>query len=87
MRYLHIRNYDGVQHPENLLPHGGVTFAYERITSDALLVARADCSPRDNYNKKIGRAVAAGRLEKGQTQIVKLNDIATPVECIIETLL
>ena len=41
---------------------GGATVAYWQPEPGVVLYAVAHCSPRDNYNKKIGRAVAEGRL-------------------------
>lgn len=41
---------------------GGATVAYWQPEPGVVLYAVAHCSPRDNYNKKIGRAIAEGRL-------------------------
>lgn len=59
-KFIHIRwvNYLTGQ----LLPHGGVTIAYE-VDANSIAYSYARCSRKDNYNKAIGRAVAKGRLD------------------------
>lgn len=41
---------------------GGITVAYEQIEDSTFKYAVAICHEHDNYNKRIGRAKAAGRL-------------------------
>lgn len=46
-------------------PHGGRTFA--RIldaNGNLVAVGEAQCSPKDNYNKTIGRQISLGRALK-----------------------
>jgi len=61
-KFVHVRNYtwDGAVHPT-----GGHTIAYEYNPDTRVAAyAVAHCSPKDHYNKKIGRAVSSGRLGK-----------------------
>ena len=44
-------------------PRGGVTIAEVKI-DDMVYTGSATCSIKDNFNKKIGRAIAIGRLIK-----------------------
>jgi len=48
--------------PDAYATKGGATVAYWQPEPGVVLYAVAHCSPRDNYNKKIGRAIAEGRL-------------------------
>lgn len=52
--YFHFRSGDGHR--------GGVTVAYY-TSADKPGVGLAFCSPKDVYNKKLGRTIASGRLE------------------------
>lgn len=54
MRFMHMRYMENGK----FLPHGGLTLAY-----DDDMWAAAVCSLNDNFSKKRGRAIAAGRLE------------------------
>jgi hypothetical protein len=53
-------------------PNGGVTIAYVMDADEGqswhIRFAVAQCSPRDNYNKKVGRAIARGRLDAACTR-------------------
>jgi len=42
---------------------GGVTIAYN-VDGHVAIYAVARCSPKDNYNKRVGRAIATGRYDK-----------------------
>lgn len=66
VRYRHIRmaEEDGTDKGK-ILPRGGRTTAYIMDEDGKVLEeAHADCSEKDNYSKKIGRVIAAGRLHK-----------------------
>lgn len=56
-RYIHLREHDG----RHLAPKGGATIAYDPADRVAGV---AVCSRRDQYNKKLGRAIAEGRMRK-----------------------
>ena len=62
--FHHLRLPEGVR-GEEIPTKGGATVAYWQPEPGVVLYAVAHCSPRDNYNKKIGRAVAEGRLYSG----------------------
>ena len=42
--------------------HGGYTIAYRETDKNCIEYNVAMCSTRDNFNKKLGREIAAGRL-------------------------
>lgn len=50
--------------PENLLSTAA-TVAYDRPSKDTVRFAVAFNSVYDNFNKKLGRKIAEGRLNKG----------------------
>jgi hypothetical protein len=53
-------------HEDDILsPRGGLTVA-DAYDSDGILIefGEAACSMRDNYNKRLGRQIAVGRLLK-----------------------
>lgn len=83
MNYLHIRHYT----PDGKLdPRGGFTVAFERNSVDASLLhfAMAKCSKKDVYNKKRGRQVATGRLEKRKHMMtVTIPEGKRPVEALV----
>lgn len=67
-KFIHIR-YDSAgnviagRDKRNVIAKGGITVAYS-IKDDAVLTQMAICNFKDSYNKKIGAAIAAGRLKK-----------------------
>lgn len=62
IRFMHVRVFD--IHGK-LQPCGGATIAYKDLGNHQYLVSMALCSPKDPFNKKAGRAVAANRLSEG----------------------
>lgn len=48
----------------SIASRGGFTVAYREL-ENGVEYSVATCSNRDNYNKKLGRAIAQGRLECG----------------------
>ena len=60
MKFLHLRNYDGVGNTE---PKGGTTVAYVDHGHGIYSFAVAKCGPHDTYNKKLGRAKAGGKYQ------------------------
>ena len=48
----------------SIASRGGFTVAYREL-EDGVEYSVATCSTRDNYNKKLGRTIAQGRLECG----------------------
>jgi len=88
MRYIHWRF---GQPPK---PRGGLTVAYSvdkvayNLNGHVAVYAVARCSPKDNYNKRVGRAIATGRYDKsiaaGEIRSVTLHgDPKTWVQQII----
>jgi hypothetical protein len=60
---MHFRHFS-----DKLEPKGGVTLAYQLQTLDDQIVGIsygfALCTTKDHYNKRIGKLIAGGRLEK-----------------------
>lgn len=52
---------------------GGFTVAYMEDGPNGIHAAFAQCSRRDNFNKRLGRTVAAGRLEQGVSQFWEMD--------------
>ena len=89
--YMHFRRYTAnisrkAARPEilptqgmMLSPTGGCTFAFDlKVDHEGnpfLEFSAAVCSDKDHYNKKLGRAIAAGRLAKGDS--VRVDGVAT----------
>lgn len=64
IKYAHIR--------PNLSPNsGGYTIAYLQPNDNerGVLYSIARCNPKDNFNKALGRKIAAGRLNSGIANI------------------
>src|SRR5258706_13890006 len=86
VKFVHLRDID--MDNGQALPQGGITVAFTLVKeredpegTDLYWAARAECSQRDNFCKKIGRSIAAGRLRKGQidevlTQKTKMREEA-----------
>lgn len=63
IRFVHIRRYSR-ELSLDPSPTGGTTIAYE-LSGDRVIYSASRCSDKDHYNKKIGRSVTTGRMEKG----------------------
>lgn len=60
--YLKLRN---ANEPVSIIQNGGYTEALAYSDSGKLIgCSRAYCNPSDTFNRKIGRAIATGRLSK-----------------------
>lgn len=83
IRYIHLRrhifpdplHYDGSVDQPVLDSKGGATIAYIR-EGTKLLFCIALCNESDVFNRKIGRAVAAGRLLGGYGTEVEMSETA-----------
>lgn len=80
IRFLHIRE----QFNGALLGKGGTTVAYEEDVG-TIRFAVAKCSPRDNYCRKTGRAIAIGRLNANKDRTIVHAD-GKPIEAILRNL-
>lgn len=60
IKFVHLRNYSS-DNKREIEPRGGITLAITE-KKDSFNVGLAHCSFKDNYNKKIGRLIANGRL-------------------------
>jgi len=68
-----------------VLPHGGITIAMETVPVEMFLemqvgdqleveVGKAVCSDKDNYNKKLGREIAQGRMKNVILDVIVKTD-------------
>lgn len=57
--FMHYRRRDSYGEAQ---PQGGVTLAIRPIGGNVIRVAMAKCGKKDVFNKKLGRAIAEGRL-------------------------
>lgn len=67
--YIHVRPIGSDGHTSN---HGGITIAY-RLHENGLVyeVAYARCNIKDNFCKRVGRAIAKGNLNFDRLHLVK----------------
>jgi len=67
--YIHLR----YENPDHAIANtGGITIAFHKEDSK-LFVAYARCHWNDNYNKRIGRNIASGRLLSGDCYALNLD--------------
>lgn len=75
LRTVHFRLYDFDSIDSlDVSPRGGLTLVYfVSPTNNSITFATALCSNKDNYNKKLGRNIAIGRLytRQGITALYK----------------
>lgn len=78
VKFVHLREID--MDSGQPLPQGGITVAFTLVKerenpegTDLYWAARAECSQRDNFCKKVGRSIATGRLRCGQIDEVLTN--------------
>lgn len=56
IKFFHVRN-------KEQIGKGGITYALELDDKYTVLrMAKAVCNPKDNFNKRVGRVMAQGRL-------------------------
>lgn len=70
-QYLHNRHYGADGRP---LGKGGWTVAYEYIDGN-IRYAFAECSKEDNFDRRLGRTIAAGRLKKGFYDQISIEEL------------
>jgi hypothetical protein len=68
IQFIHRRPVAGDCGPAS---RGGFTIAYQEIKPGLVEYSIANCSPRDNFNKKIGRDIATGRLVNSNNRAVR----------------
>ena len=56
IQYMHFRQKDRAT-------YGGATLAIMPLDKNKVVVAIAHCNPKELFNKKMGRTIAAGRLQ------------------------
>jgi len=62
VKIYHLRNIHG-PHADDFLPRGGITIAV-RIDGDCVIAAIGVCGHRHTFDRKQGREVSLGRLDK-----------------------
>jgi hypothetical protein len=83
VKYIHLRRWKNGEP----LPHGGATIAYYIDETDTAHYSIAECSDKDNFNRKIGRNVADGRLfgpKKKEHLLYLGNNLLHPVTQIVK---
>jgi hypothetical protein len=82
-KFIHIRlhNEDG-----SIASKGGETIAYRELCTGWVDIGVAQChKDKDVFNKKMGRTVAEGRLNKHPTMIRRMPD-ESPLQAILRHL-
>lgn len=69
IQFIHRRNFDHMWYA-GPSTHGGATVAYQEVKPGLIEYSVARCSTRDNFNKKLGRDIATGRLAVGKVETV-----------------
>lgn len=49
---------------------GGFTVAYREVELGLIEYSIATCSTRDNFNKKLGRDIATGRMNNNKVSVI-----------------
>lgn len=75
VKFIHYRS---KKHPEK----GGATVAYEDHLDTSgddgsVKHAMSTCSNSDNFNKRIGRSVAEGRLKKNKSSSIRIRYVGS----------
>ena len=70
-------------HPH--LGKGRATAAIDISDLDSIKVAFAFCSPKDQFNRKLGRQIATGRLDAGVVHMEFADDKAQAVKAQVAT--
>ena len=64
MRFIHLRKYSDTQDRwGDVLPKGGLTIGYT-IDDEVVKYSVARCNDKDHFNKRVGRMICEGRMEK-----------------------
>lgn len=85
LQFVHNRELTFKNKELKLLTKGGETIAMEEVPLDmfkqitkehvlSVHVGKALCSKKDNYNKKIGREIATGRLKEIELDVAGIQE-------------
>jgi hypothetical protein len=80
-KFLHIRNTEAGQ----VTGKGGLTVAYSQAEGN-LYYAVARCSSRENFCRKIGRAVSRGRLAEGKGTVLPIGESEKAYDVLLEAI-
>ena len=64
--FFHARYFD----TNGNLQRSGATYAYRELEPGKIEYAAAFCHPKDNFNKRLGRVKAEGRLKSDRFRLV-----------------
>ena len=65
---MHYRKFD---RQGQIMSKGGLTLAIKK-EGDSLFIAQAQCGRKDNFNRKLGRTIAEGRLTRPGTCPIRI---------------
>jgi hypothetical protein len=88
MRFSHIRGVGILNDEMNGYVDGNISVAYEHDQEKdfegqkTITAAFAFCSPKDNFSRKKGRAIASGRFVHGDTHTVSIEEGGSIVESV-----
>lgn len=80
IKFIHHRPFVTKRNPKHLhildkIYHNQVTIGYMAVKdSPDIIVAFAKCNSKDNYCKKIGRAIVTGRIKSGDCHVIRLGN-------------
>jgi hypothetical protein len=86
--YMHYRRRDT---SGCALPQGGATLAIRTVGENRIVVGMALCSNRDVFNKKLGRAIAEGRIDRSEdgqrtgsyVYTIEMNQLDLPIKEVV----
>lgn len=73
IKYIHLRGYY-ISEGKDPDPCGGATIAFSKTEAGDIEYCIAKCYYKDHFNKKIGRLISSGRLNKNQGKILPLKE-------------
>lgn len=79
-RFLHIRNETLTGFDTFIDPRGGMTVMMQQGTPGTVVVSLAECSLKDNYCRRIGRATAEQKL----AEVVTIDELPTYIAKSVE---
>lgn len=71
IQFIHRRPINLIHSMYTPASHGGFTVAYQEVEPGLIEYSIAQCSNRDNFNKKLGRDIAHGRLVNNKVAVAQ----------------
>lgn len=72
LQYMHYRSASKT--------HGGATIAITSPENNKVYITIAYCNPSDPFNKKVGRAIAAGRMHAAMVGKINFSEYVREIE-------